>query len=133
MAEIALVRSTRAHRIADPADESARWRAGEPAVVQEDGHAWSPRERAAFIILRIPGVPARRLRRYLQEDTIADPLSGRVTGRRRRRLWRVLLDELPPAARAAIRDTGVVTASWDQVRGHWQNQLTTARAEALDP
>ena len=109
-------------------DARGCWKRGDPVVVEEDGHAWGARERLPrFVVIKIPGVPAARLRAYLAEDTEQDPfLLERV--RRRRRLWRVLVDDVPAGIRASLRNTGEVSVTWTQLRQYVQDKVTLATA-----
>ena len=113
----------------DP-DKDARgcYKRGDPVVVQEDGHVWGAREGLPrFVIIKIPGVPADRLRAFLEPDEAVDEFSGERLPRIRRR-WRALVDDLPAQFKRSLRDTGTVTVTWTQVRSYVQDKATLATA-----
>lgn len=112
-------------------DASGCYKRGDLVVVMEDGHPWGRGEGLpTFVRVKIPGVPASRVRRYLAEDLVTDQFTGQPT-RRRRRLWRLLVDDVPNAIRRALRDAGEVTVTWEQVRGYVRDKVEQREADAL--
>lgn len=116
------------------AQSRSSYRRGDIAVVMEDGHEWGVRERLPlFVVVKIPGVPASRVRPYVAEERGAvDPFTGYAPLTRRRRWW-VRVDDVPASIRNALRNTGTVTVTWTQVRNFVQDKVTLVSAPDLDP
>lgn len=130
MAELLIKLSSHVHPDAK-VDASGAYKRGDLVVVQEDGHAWGKKEGPPrFVILKIPGVSAARVRAYCAEHRELDPFTGREAVTRRRR-WRLRVDDVPLAVRNALRDTGMVTLTWDQVRPYVQDKVTLLSAPVL--
>jgi len=107
-------------------------RRGGIVSVRPDGHQFArlvtlnpPGDVHGFAKIHFPGVTVQRVRRFL----------GRIRGGARYR-WRVVLDELPRAAkRKLLENDGEVTVgsgrdadfSWSQVRGFFEDQLDGSR------
>jgi hypothetical protein len=111
-----------------------RYQRGYPVVVMEDGHRWGREETLPkFIVIKIPGVPAENLRKYMSEwiDN-SDPERPR---RVNRRLWKLRWDDLPQRAKNRLAEgvlvikaipsyTGPYDYMWLEIRSYFRNQLT---------
>lgn len=96
------------------------YKRGDPVVIKPDGHEWGAEERLPkFVVVRITGVTVAQVEKYLQ----AHEIDGVV---QRRRLYRLLLDDVPLAIRNQLRDTGFVEVTFQQVRNFIQNKVTQA-------
>jgi hypothetical protein len=133
MAEILLMAINKTH--SNPTKDMAGcYKRGDPVMVRDDGYLWSVEESKApinggvFVIIKIPGVLRSKVEKYvLPQKDDADP-----TRDKRRRLWRVVVDELPTGVRNQLRDTGTYTTTWTQVRNFIENKLTLARESSVD-
>lgn len=140
MAEI-LVMARDGARNADPEkDRRGGYKRGMPVVVMEDGHEWGREEGLpTFVVLKLPGVSAARVRKYLDPET--DAARAVV----RRRLWQIQWSELPAPARQRLAQTGALTIkadpdyagpydyTWAQVKGFFLNHATGLRETAAAP
>jgi hypothetical protein len=133
MAEILLMAINKTHSV--PAKDAAGcYKRGDPVIVRDDGHTWGSQEAKApinggsFVIIKLPGVPRAKVEKYLasQKDDL-EP-----TRDVRRRLWRVVVDELPAGVRNQLRDTGTYTTTWNQVRNFIENKVTLARETSVE-
>lgn len=128
MAEILIKARDATH--ADPEkDRRGCYKRGMPVVVMPDGHVWGAAEvPPAFVVLRLPGISEERVRQFLAPDEVDDPASE--VGSRliyRRRMWRVLVENLPAAARTRWLAQGSLTIgpdgdyTWSQFRAFLRN------------
>lgn len=96
------------------------YKRGMPVVAMPNGHVWGSEERLpGFVVLRISGTTVAQLQRLLDpnlDDDLSALLGQDVVLRRRR--YRFNLDSLPAAVRDELLATGMVTASWTQVRDY---------------
>lgn len=93
------------------------YKRGDVVVVMEDGHKWGREERPpTFAIVRIPGVPAEKLRDLLEPDQSevlgadAEPI---YKGRRKVRL---AIAELAKQQKQDLMDGKIVELSQAQIR-----------------
>lgn len=134
MAEI-LVKAVSSAALADlTKDQRGSYKRGMPVVVMPDGHPWGRREGLPnFIVVKLPGVSAERVKKYIEaESTVVD---GEVVTTRRR-IWRIRFADLPAATRTKLQATGelIIKAdaayngtfdyTWTQVKGFWLNTVT---------
>lgn len=125
MAEILIKAVDAAH--ADPEkDKQGCYKRGDPVVVMDDGHEWGKEERLPkFVVVKIPGLSVAKAKKYIQ------PILGipDAEGERpmiRRRLFRILLDDLSNLIKQKLRDTGEVTVTMVQIKNYIQNKDTLA-------
>lgn len=125
MAEILIKAVDAAH--ADPEkDKQGCYKRGDPVVVMDDGHEWGKEERLPkFVVVKIPGLSVAKAKKYIQ------PILGipDAEGERpmiRRRLFRILLDDVPNLIKQKLRDTGEVTVTMTQIKNYIQNKDTLA-------
>ncbi len=92
---------------ADPdIDRRGCYKTGDVVVVREDGHEWGALERPPiFRVLRLPGVPAADVE-DLAAEQIEDDNGVVQSDTFRRRAWRLDMERLPAAARAALERDG---------------------------
>jgi len=125
-------------------DREASYKRGMPVVVAEDGHKWGQLEKLpAFIVLKFPLVPKIRLLKYIQPELGAVNEDG-FPVIFRRRIWQLSWNELPPAAKQTILDTGglVIKArdayagpydyTWEQVKA-FLKRVTSGLSETEAP
>lgn len=133
MAEVLVFAVNKTHP--DPIKDAVGcYKRGDPVIVRPDGHTWGiretipPRNGGQFVIIKIPGAPVSKVEKYIlpQKDDL-EP-----TRDQRRRLWRVVVDELPAAVRNQLRDTGTYTATWTQIRNFIENKVTLGRETQVD-
>lgn len=107
----------------DPAkDLRGSYKRGDPVVVMPDGHQWGTEERLPkFVVVRITGLSVDQARKYVLPDL---DLSGSI---RRKRLYRLLVDDVPNAIKTQLRNTGFVVVSFEQVRNYIENKVTLLR------
>ena len=125
MAEILIKAVDAAHD--DPEkDKQGCYKRGDPVVVMDDGHEWGKEERLPkFVVVKIPGLSVAKAKKYIQ------PILGipDAEGERpmiRRRLFRILLDDVPNLIKQKLRDTGEVTVTMTQIKNYIQNKDTLA-------
>ena len=109
------------------------YKKGDIVVVKPDGHEWGNQEDPAlhpdgvagcgFVIVKIPGVTPTPEKIEKWMGHIQD-IDGTMT---KRRLWQVMTDDVPLAVRNQLRDFGVVTVTWTQVKNFIRNKLTDER------
>ena len=119
MCEI-LIKATNSSHV-DPEEDKKHWKRGDIVVIQEDGHEWGNLETLPhFIKVRIQNVPVDTARAYVAEHL--DDLGVRES----RSLFRLLVDAqtLPQWVKDSLRDTGMVTVTWNQIRTYIQNKKT---------
>lgn len=118
------------------ADNAGRTRKGMMVVVMEDGHEWGTKERLPlFVVIKIPGVDASRVAKYLQTWTDTNGVIVRA------RLWQLRWDDLPLAARNKLAAGGLTIKvgtysgpydyTWAQVKAYFRN-LETGLDETAD-
>lgn len=114
-------------------DRRGAWKRGMPVVIMPDGHEWGLEERLPrFVIIKVPLVSVSRVEKYvLPQYEVLDP-----TQVYRRRRWIIRWEDLPLAARNALRDrgeliikahpdfTGAFDFTWTQVKSFFLNQET---------
>jgi hypothetical protein len=133
MAEILLMAINKSHSNPDK-DAAGCYKRGDPVMVRDDGHTWGTEETRApinggvFVIIKLPGVLRSKVEKYVV--SLKDDLDP--TRDVRRRLWRVVVDELPVGVRNQLRDTGTYTTTWTQVRNFIENKVTLARETSVD-
>ena len=109
---------------ADPELDKLCWKRGDPVVVMEDGHEWGAEEGLPkFWIVKIPGVSVAAATKYVDHvyEMVAD-----TSVLKRKRLFNVLVDDVPNWIKTAIRDTGEVTVTFQQIRNFIKNRDTGA-------
>lgn len=113
MAELLVVAVSASH--ADPEkDRRGCYKRGDVAVVMEDGHAWGRKEGAPkFRVVKVPGVPAARLRYLTESEEATDPFTAERTPLTRRAAA-LDLDALPTRT---LAESEVKTAERAKVDG----------------
>lgn len=121
MAEL-LIKARDANHADAEKDRRGCYKRGDVVLVVEDGHEWGRKEGPPnFVILRIP-LAARALAERLadedDEDDVGAPAVDEKGERRvhRRRRWRVNLEALPAAVRAALQADGRASVTRVQLR-----------------
>ncbi len=117
----------------DPVKDKMLYKKGDIVVVKPDGHEWGRMEDPAlhpdgvdgcgFVIVKVPGVTAtpEKIAKWL--GTIKD-IDGTMT---KRRFWEVMTDDVPANIRNKLRDNGVVTITWTNLKNYIRNKLTEER------
>lgn len=111
------------------ATKSARWcyKRGDFVCVMPDGWSWGtqevipPAEGGLFVIIKVPDVTVDQARRFLSKGTLT------------RKLYRVVVDELPAGIRSTLNTTGTITRTWTQIRSFIENKVTLARESGDTP
>lgn len=109
--------------------KSVRWcyKRGDPVVVKPDGWSWGsqevipPADGGLFVIVKIPDVTVAQTIRFLNAGTAA------------RKLYRVVVDELPTGVRNTLNTTGTITRTWVQIRNFIENKVILAREAGATP
>ena len=125
MAEILFMAIDRTH--ADPAkDAEGCYKRGDPVVVMLDGHEWGKEERLpTFYLVKIPGLAVETAKKYIVPFYgIPDGTGDRLTVRRR--LFRLLIDDVPNSIKQQLKETGEVTVTMTQIKNYIQNKNTLA-------
>ncbi len=117
----------------DPVKDQMLYKRGDIVVVKPDGHEWGRLEDPSlhpdgvsgcgFVIVKIPGVnptPAKLEKWMGHVQDIDETMT-------KRRLWEVMTDDVPTAIRNKLRDDGVVTVTWTQLKNYIRNKLTDER------
>jgi len=129
------------HTHPDPQkDQQGAYKRGMAVVVMNDGHAWGREEGLPkFWIIKIPDISKATVEKYIQPDTDdSDPENPVI---RRRRLWKLVWEELPQGAKDKLASTGTLTIkagsydgafdyTWAQVKNFFLNTFTNARESA---
>lgn len=104
---------------------SGGYRRGDIVTIQSDGHEWGLLERPPdFYLLKVPGVSVVRLERYLADWTDTLNLG-------QRRLWRLLIDEIPAGIRDTLLITGFLTIGVNVTRAQVEARLRRKDTEAV--
>jgi hypothetical protein len=111
------------------ATKSARWcyKRGDPVVVMPDGWSWGtqevipPANGGVFVIIKIPDVTVAQALRFISKGTLT------------RKLYRVVVDELPAGIRNTLNTTGTITRTWDQIKSFIENKVTLERESGATP
>ena len=101
-------------------DQRGCYKRGDIVVVMPDGHEWGKEEGLPkFVVVKIPDLAVSKARKY------TDPVINGVTGlMTRRRLRRVLVDDVPSSIKQQLRSTGEVTVTMTQIKNYIQNKVT---------
>jgi hypothetical protein len=143
MAEI-LIKAVDAVHSDPEKDRRGCYKRGMPVVVQPDGHQWGSAEGLPnFVVLKLPGVPVKKARKFIDQDMIDDGLEeDGITPKKvtyRRRLWQIQWNDLPVGARNKLLADGEITIgplaqgadyTWAQFRNFLKNLRTDAIATA---
>ncbi len=117
----------------DPVKDQMLYKKGDIVVVMPDGHEWGRMEDPAlhpdgvagcgFVIVKVAGVTAtpEKIAKWL--GVIKD-IEGTMT---KRRLWEVMTDDVPTSIRNKLRDDGVASVTWTQLKNYIRNKLTDER------
>ncbi len=105
-------------------DRRGCYKRGDIVVVKPDGFEWGAAETLPdFVLVKIPGVTVDKVQALTgmqTEDDAGTPLTDEngapITYRRRR--WRVLVDNIPPAILNELKTTGEVTVTPAQIRAY---------------
>lgn len=97
-------------------DARGCYKRGDIVVVMPDGHEWGKCEcLPKFVIVKIPGLDHEQAKKYTEEhEGVA------------RRKFRLLVDNVPPSIKKQLRNEGVVSVPWSQVKSFVQNKMTQA-------
>lgn len=121
----------------DPVKDRRRYKRGMCVVVKEDGHSWGGKEGLPkFVVIKIPGVPASRVMKYIAERNEYDPTTGEME-MFQRRLWRIRWEDLPQVAKNKLKNSGELTIkagnysglydyTWQQVKNYFWDQKNNA-------
>jgi len=112
-----------------------RWLRGMPVVVMPDGHPWSDREKlppaqgGKHVIVKVTDVTVEQVSTFFRNRWGFDLCSHGEPDvifnvAQRRRAINVLVDNLPPAVLIELRDTGMFTTTWAQIRTFIQRHET---------
>lgn len=124
MAEFLVKAIDRTH--ADPTTDRGSYKRGDIVTAQPDGWPWGAEEHPAtadprvFWLVKVPGLNPENAR--VQELMMVDEDAEGVLWRRR--LWRVVVDEIPATIKQQILTTGVVTVTLAQIRNYIRNHRT---------
>ncbi len=116
----------------DPVKDQMCYKRGDIVGVFDDGWEWGTREDprnfpdpadCQFVIVEIPGVnpTPEKIEKWLGH--IQD-IDGTMT---KRRLWQVMVDDVPNNIKVKLRDEGVVTITWTKLKNFIRNKLTDER------
>jgi len=119
-------------------DRRGCYKRGMCVAVFEDGHSWGLEEGLPkFFVLRIPGIPAEKLRKYLEPQYENFTSLEGLPITHRRRLWKIMVDDAPAALRDKMLKGGAITidarpsggnydVNWEHFRGNFKNLKTGA-------
>lgn len=123
MAEL-LVKAVDATHADPEKDRRGCYKRGDVVVVREDGHAWGRKEGAPkFRVVKVPGVPAARLRYLEASEEAVDHFTGELTPTTRRALA-LDLDAVPTRS---VTETEVKTAERTKTDGRISTDTTRTR------
>jgi len=113
MAEL-LVKAISASHM-DPLKDLTCYKAGDPVVVQPDGHVWGAEEGLPrFWIIKVPSVTVAQALAYLERSPDRTD--------RLRRLWRLNVSSLPGNVRNQLQNTGTITVTPAQIAGYMERK-----------
>jgi hypothetical protein len=141
MCEILIFAGNNTHP--DPVkDRRGCWKRGYPVMVKEDGEQWGAAEGLPkFVIIKIPGVPAKKAEAFLDvqmEDDAGVPVYENVIevplrrGVYRRKAWRVVWASLPQGIQDTLQSTGEITVTVNQIRNYLRRIRDDAVFTGLD-
>lgn len=100
---------------ADPAKDLACYKAGDPVVVQPDGHVWGAEEGLPrFWVVKVPSVTVAQALAYLERNP---DWTDRL-----RRLWRLNVSSLPGNVRNQLQNTGTITVTPAQIAAYMERK-----------
>lgn len=109
----------------DSEKDAACYKRGHVVDVRPDGWAWGREERLPrFVVIQIPGMTVAQARRLTGEHR--DDTDRRMLGRREHR---IVLEELPIAARNALETHGRCVVSRAAFAGKVHNRRTNQRGD----
>lgn len=113
MAEI-LVKAVDATNPDSEKDRRGCYKRGYPVVVKEDNHPGWGREEGPpnFFVIKLPGVPADTVRKYIEEWRVYTGLDERGIPRYetyQRRRWKIDIDKLPTIVKNKLLSQGSIT------------------------
>ena len=133
-------------------DRRGCYQRGYPVVVFEDGHIWGREESKQvwivegkdpaqwedkFCIVKIPGLSVLKVQALIEaqtEDDAGNPLidaQGMPIVYRRRR-WKILVDNIPPAILNQLKNAGEVTVIVSQIRNYIKRIRDNVQYVGLD-
>lgn len=130
MAEILIKAVNRTHEDSGK-DKRGCYKRGDPVVVMPDGHVWGalelkpPATGGKFVVLKIPGVSVAATKKYIDREVSVVDENVILT----RRLWRIVVDELPSGVRNTLNTTGEYTVTWNTIRHYIENKVTFGRED----
>lgn len=110
-------------------DARGCYKRGDIVDVRPDGFKWGKEERLPkFVIVKIPGLDAEKVKKYMQPHfetgVLFDYNTEESPAVLKRRLHRVLIDDVPAVILDKLKTTGTVTVSLSQIRNYVQNKFT---------
>ena len=117
----------------DPIKNERLYKRGDIVSIRPDGQEWGRMENpdlhpdgvdgCGFVIIKVPGVmPTQKTM-----DKWLGQASGSNESMVKRRLWGLMIDNLPVSIRNELRDEGSVTVTWNQIKNYMRNKLTDER------
>lgn len=107
-------------------DAAGCYKRGDIVEVMPDGHKRGSKVTLPkFLYLKVPGLDAKRARKYLEEHK-EQILGGNAPIARiaRRRKYRLRVDDLPGPIRGELLTTGEVTLTWAQARDFLRDKIS---------
>jgi hypothetical protein len=112
-------------------DMAGAYKAGMPVVVMEDGHQWGAAEgMPKFFVLKLPSVSVDRVMQFIEPEEESDGVDENGNPRtrvKRRRMWRILLENIPAGAQSKIATSGELVIgpdgdyTWRQFKNFMRN------------
>ena len=103
------------------------YKKGDIVSVQEDSHVWGNKETLPrFGVVVITGATVEQILPYCEPEYI---LANITNGMAKRRLWSLLVDNVPSNIKTQIMTIGTVTVSKSQIKAFLRNKVTDAEAD----
>jgi len=118
----------------DAVKDQMLYKKGDIDRIEDDGFEWGNQEDptkhpdgvsgCGYVIVKIPGKnPTNEQIEKWMEHQVGIDFSTMT----KRRIWQVMTDDVPTSIRNKLRDDGVVTVTWTQVKNYFRNKLTDER------
>lgn len=132
MAEI-LIKAVDANH-EDPIQDLLCYKRGDIVVVKRDGWPWgkeelkAPKDGGVFVRLKLPGVPVSSVEKYIEQHNIIEGEGSKARSVvKRRRIWRLVVDELPVGVRNQFNTTGEYTTTVAAIRNYIHDKINNVR------
>ena len=104
-------------------DPAARYYKGDIVEVQEDDFKWGT-EMSYFGVLKIPGLSVGKVLKYASPELELDESSMTFTKMKKRRMWNLLINNIPTAVKQEFVTNHEYTTTVAQIKNFIQNKIT---------